>query len=63
MVIDENKNIKQKKIPTSQHTLLTDLKEHLLATWNSIPTTYIQRLYSTMPKRIRTVLVQKGSIT
>ena len=42
---------------------LNDLKTYLMAAWNNIPVSYIQGLYSTLPRRIKHVLIQKGGIT
>ncbi|CAG2250206.1 unnamed protein product [Mytilus edulis] len=40
-----------------------DLKSELLRAWLEVPLFYIQGLYSSLPRRCRQVLVQKGGIT
>lgn len=42
---------------------VNDLKEHLLSAWNDVPISYVQRLYSTLPRRVKHVLIQKGNMT
>ena len=42
---------------------VADLKTQLLRAWNEVPLHYIQRLYSSLPRRCRQVLIQKGAIT
>ena len=32
---------------------ITDLKNQLLTSWNEIPASYVQRLYSTLPKKFK----------
>ena len=40
-----------------------DLKAELLRAWFEIPVFHVQRLYSSLPRRCRQVLIQKGDIT
>lgn len=42
---------------------IEDLKRELLTAWEKIPHLFIRRLFESLPRRIRTVLIQKGHIT
>ena len=42
---------------------LADLKTQLMTAWNEVPLFYLQKLYASLPRRCRAVLIQKGSIT
>ena len=42
---------------------IADLKSELMRAWMEVPLFYIQRLYSSLPRRCRQVLIQKGDIT
>jgi len=40
-----------------------DLIESVLKAWSKLHRTYIRQLYESIPRRIRSVIAQKGSIT
>lgn len=42
---------------------VNDLKTQLTKAWKEIPLFYIQKLYTSLPRRCREVLIQKGDIT
>jgi hypothetical protein len=41
---------------------IKNLKSELLRAWLQVPLVYVQSLYSSLPRRCRQILIQKGDI-
>lgn len=58
-------SVLKSKVKNRMHRIgtLADLKREITTAWNEVPVWYLQKLFSSLPRRLRLVMSQKGHLT